>query len=114
VQTFDIGKAMVSISAAVVLAPGAAYGATADSTIGSRPFVYHEREPATASGLNDTPGTAERIGGFGTGRHERASVRVRGSLAASAGAPDVDFYALDLAAGDVIGAAVSGSVDRLA
>ncbi len=113
-KTFDIGKAMVIISAAVALAPSAAYGATADSTIGGRPFVYHEREPGAASGLNDTPGTAERIGGFGTGRNERASVRVRGSLAASTGAPDVDFYALDLAVGDVIGAAVSGSVDGLA
>ena len=102
-----LGTIMVTAAVTVTLAPAPAY-----ATSGHGPVVHREIEPANASGLNDTAATAERIGGVGTGRHERSGARIRGSLAGGSAA-DVDVYSVNLAAGDVVGAAVSGSPGRL-
>jgi len=45
------------------------------------PLDYDEQEPALQLGDNDSPRTAEAIGGFGTGAGEEAGVSVRGNLA---------------------------------
>jgi hypothetical protein len=87
--------------------PTAAYATTSHGLV-----VHREVEPANVTGRNDTPATAERISGVGTGRHERSEARIRGSLASGSTA-DVDFYSVSLAAGDVVGAAVSGSAGHL-
>jgi len=98
---------VVTAAVTVTLAPSAAY-----ATSRHAPVVHREAEPANVTGRNDTTATAERISGVGTGRHERSEARIRGSLAGGATA-DVDVYAVSLAAGDVVGAAVSGSAGRL-
>jgi hypothetical protein len=107
-----LGKVLVTAilvipAVTVTLAPAAAYARTSHG-----PVVHREVEPANVTGFNDTAATAERIGGVGTGRHEQPEARIRGSLAGGAAA-DVDVYSVSLAAGDVVGAAVSGSAGRL-
>jgi hypothetical protein len=98
---------LVTAAVTVMVVPAAAYARTSHG-----PVVHREVEPADATGLNDTPATAERISGVGTGRHEQSEARIRGSLASGTTA-DVDVYSVTLAAGDVVGAAVSGSAGRL-
>lgn len=72
--------------------------------------VYAEVEPAGAQGANDTPAAAEFVAGFGTRKDPR--VALTGELAAG-GAGDRDFFAVDLRAGDVLGASVAGGASRL-
>jgi hypothetical protein len=107
-----LGKVLVTAMVVAVGVTVTGVPAAADVTTSHGPVVHHELEPPDATGLNDTPATAERISGVGTGRHEQAEARIRGSLT-SGGAADVDFYSVSLAAGDVVGAAVSGSAGRL-
>lgn len=100
-------KSILLVAAVAVVVPvTAAHGTTEHS-----PSVHHEREPADSAGRNDTPALAERLEGIGTGRRERSNGRIKGTLSTSA--TDVDFYAVRLDAGDVIGARVRGSVLRL-
>lgn len=68
--------------------------------------VVHEAEPAGVSGQNDTRERAERVPGFGSGRSQVA--RILGQLAT-----DVDFYRVELRAGDVFAASVTGEGRRL-
>jgi hypothetical protein len=88
---------ILAACAAVVPAPAAhgVTGATPHSgPAGDKPPLHLEREPAGSSGHNDMPASAEPIGGFGTGPHERAVVRIAGSLVDA----DVDAFAVRLAA----------------
>jgi hypothetical protein len=84
---------------------------------GHKPRLHEEREPDGATGRNDTPAKAERIGGFGTGRHEDARVRIAGTLAppSGGGSADVDMFSVNLEVGEILVAAVTGaSAARLA
>jgi len=45
------------------------------------PLIYNEREPVRLLGSNDTPRSAERIDGFGTGSGETQALTVVGNLA---------------------------------
>jgi hypothetical protein len=94
----------------VLLAPAtAARGEVA----GHAPLTHHERETADQAGRNDTAAKAEEINGFGTGRHENSQARILGVLSAPPNATDIDFYSVRLQVGDIVGAAVTGSVDGL-
>ncbi|MBO3751681.1 hypothetical protein J5X84_36890 [Streptosporangiaceae bacterium NEAU-GS5] len=102
-----LATAILVAAMPVTWVPAAAYARTSHG-----PVVHREVEPANVTGRNDTAATAERISGVGTGRREQSEARIRGSLAGGSTA-DVDFYSVSLAAGDVVGAAVSGSAGRL-
>ena len=61
--------------------------------------VTEEESPGT-SGQNDNPADAELIDSLGTGGADDPAADVNGNLA---NAGDVDFYSVDLEAGDIIG-----------
>jgi hypothetical protein len=73
------------------------------------PLVVKENEPSGTSGRNDSIRTAERIRGVGTAPGAHARARVLGQLSSTPQAPDVDYYRVDLRAGDVVGAQVTGA-----
>jgi hypothetical protein len=104
-------KAIVVVTTVAALVPGAAAHGTTPRPATTGTLIHNERETADDTRRNDTPTTAERIRRFGTGRHEVPRVRIAGVL--STAATDVDFFAVRLEAGDVLGAAVSGSADGL-
>lgn len=72
--------------------------------------VVREAEPAGTQGRNDSLTRAERVRGFGTAPGQRPVTRILGQLAST---PDVDFYRVDLRAGDVFAAKLTGAGGRV-
>lgn len=74
-------------------------------------LVVNEREPAGTVGQNDTRAQAEAINGFGTTGTNRAMIV--GQLSSSDTTADVDFYKVELRAGDIFAAKLEGEGHHL-
>ncbi|MGH7127405.1 MAG: hypothetical protein ACREIV_02465, partial [Planctomycetaceae bacterium] len=70
----------------------------------------NEAEQAGVSGINDDSASGQIINGFGTGATEQSEAGVNGTLSTPT---DVDFYNIDLEAGDILAAAVTGSATQI-
>ena len=73
----------MAVAAAAVTVSALAFGGWSAAKAGAfpSPVTVHEQEPATVSGRNDTPGTNQRISGFGTAAGAAGEARVQGVLA---------------------------------
>ncbi|MEO1618717.1 MAG: GEVED domain-containing protein, partial [Planctomycetota bacterium] len=83
---------------------------SAPRNVGVPSFIYNELE--TGSGSNDSPNTAEFLP-LGTGAGQEDTIDVNGQMTFSPGpsqvSTDIDYYAVDLRAGDILDISVSGS-----
>ncbi len=82
-------------------------------------FQFQEREAATGRGLNDTLQTAEFLP-LGTGQGQQHTIDVRGNLPQLQTGPingtqfeDIDFYRVNLRAGDILDVAGTGAAGRI-
>lgn len=76
-----------------------------DDDLPGVPLAVSEQEVGT-SGTNNTQATGELIANLGTGNGESTFATVNGTLANAA---DIDFYLVELSAGDIISANVTGA-----
>ncbi|WP_144872911.1 hypothetical protein [Microbacterium sp. 1.5R] len=110
-----LAGAAILLPVLALLSPAASFGAPAETvapdtaqTTAAAPLQLSEAEPTGRRGLNDSVGTAERIGEFGTSAPANNRVRMTGELSQP---DDTDRFAVQLRPGDVVGASVSGSAD---
>jgi hypothetical protein len=83
------------------------------TSIAGSPLVVRELEPPGVRGANDSRAKAERIRGFGTGFGRKPAASITGQLSPGADLPDVDFYRVELNAGDVFAAKITGAAQRV-